>query len=266
MTKGRLGMKQFKHLKKLTAITLCAVAFTSSAFAAEKKKAVAAEPAPAPEAAAKEGETGEVDISDIQNQYWKAHDKQFEVIQNKQYTKKGRFEFAPLVGMYQRVDFQDTKTAGASLSYHFSEMWGAEIMGYKAFTSDSSVLTRFKETRGATIEFNEEKYYFGAHAMFTPIYAKFSFLGIKISHFDMYISPGLGVTKTNANRFTQGVGVGQKFWLSPKFNIRWEYRWLRYGDRINTSEGATAVRNGGPGYYNDTVNNQNLMIGVGFLF
>lgn len=254
-------MKNFKHLKKLTAITLCAVALTSSAFAAEKKETKAEA---APEAA--KSEAGEVDISDIQNQYWKAHDKQFEVIQNKQYTKKGRFEIAPMVGMYQRVDFQDTKTAGASLSYHFSESWGVEVMGWKAFTTDSSVLKRFKETRGATIEFNEEKYYVGAHALWTPIYAKFSFLGIKISHFDMYLSPGLGVTKTNANRFTQGIGVGQKFWLSPKFNLRWEYRWLRYQDRINTSEGATAVRNGGPGYYDDTVNNQNLMIGVSFLF
>lgn len=210
--------------------------------------------------------TEEVDISDIQNQYWKAHDKEFEVIQNKQYTKAGRLEVSPLFGLYQRVDFQDTKTVGGSLAYHFSELWGAELMGYHMLNSDSSVLKRFKETRNATIEFNQERFYFGASALFTPIYAKFSFLGKKISHFDLYVSPGIGITRTTEVRPTVSLGVGQKFWVTPKWNIRLEYRWMRYSDRVNTNEGATAAKNGGPGYFDDTVTNQNLMLGVSYLF
>lgn len=210
--------------------------------------------------------SGEVDISDIQNQYWKAHDKEFEVIQNKKYSKDGHVEVSPLFGIYQRVDFQDTKTFGGSAAYHFSELVGVEVMSYKMITDDSSILTRFKETRGATIEYNRERYYIGIGPQITPIYAKFSFLGKKISHFDMYVTPNAGVTRTVENRFTYGVGVGQKFWVTPRWNIRVEYRWMRYDDRVPTSEGATAVRNGGPGFFEETVNNQNLIFGFGYLF
>ena len=208
----------------------------------------------------------EVDISDIQNQYWKAHDKEFEVIQNKLFTRAGRIELAPLVGLYQRVDFQDTKTLGASVAFHFSEFVGAELMGYKMFSNDSSTLIRFKETRGATIEFNQEHYYIGAGAILTPIYGKFSLFGKKISHFDLYFTPNLGITKTNESRFTFGLAVGQKFWISPKWNFRVEYRWMHYIDQTPTAEGVTAKKNGGPGYFQDSVNNQNLMFGISYLF
>lgn len=265
-------------------LTLLAVSYIS-AEAAEKKPAkkadkvaedtntgevplgdspASSEKTGAAKADAKPGE--EVDISDVQNQYWKSHDKQFEVIQNKLYTKAGRFEITPMFGIYQRVDFQDTKTLGGTVAYHFSEIIGAEIMAHKMYNSDSSVVTRFKETRGATVAFNEEKYFMGATMLFTPIYGKFSLFGKKISHFDLYLSPGLGVTKTNDLRFTTCLGVGQKFWVSPHFNVRIEYRWNRYNDKIYTSEGATAVRNGGPGYFEQITNDQNLMFGISYLF
>jgi outer membrane beta-barrel protein len=145
-------------------------------------------------------------------------------------------------------------------------MWGVEVMGYKMFSNDAEVLKRFKETRNATIEFNEEKYYAGASLLFTPIYAKFSFLGQKISHFDMYVAPGLGVTKTLDAHITPSIAVGQKFWITPKWNIRLEYRWLRFNDKTPTSEGITAKKNGGPGYFEDTVTDQNLIFGISYLF
>lgn len=209
---------------------------------------------------------GEVDISDIQNQYWKAHDKEFEVIQNKQYTKTGKIELAPVAGIYQRVDYQDTKTLGAAISYHFSEFVGAELMAYKMFATQSHVLSRFQETTGATIEFNPEKYYIGGSAIITPIYGKFSLLGKKISHFDLYLAPGAGMTKTIGAHFTPSIGVGQKFWISPKWNFRVEYRWMQYHDSIPTTQGTSAVKNGGPGYFEDIITNQNLIFGVSYLF
>lgn len=249
-------MKLFnkKRIRVLTVLTVCML-LSSTVRAEEEAKKEVAPPA-----------DGEVDISDVQNQYWKAHDKEFEVIQNKKYSKEGHVELAPLFGIYQRVDFQDANTIGASLAYHFSEVMGVELLGYKMMTSDSSILKRFKETRGATIEFNQEHYYLGIGPQFTPIYGKFSFFGKKISHFDLYVTPNIGITKTLDNHFTYGVGVGQKFWLSPKWNIRVEYRWTHYTDKTPTNEGATATRNGGPGYFEDGVNNQNLMFGISYLF
>lgn len=249
-------MKLFnkKRIRVLTILTV--FLFLSQTAKADEKNAGAAQ-APAED---------EVDISDIQNQYWKAHDKEFEVIQNKKYEKKGHVELAPLFGIYQRVDFQDTKTLGGSVAYHFSEILGVEFMAYKMLTTDSAILKRFQQTRGATIEFNTERHYLGIGPQFTPIYAKFSFLGKKISHFDLYVTPNIGVTKTIHNNFTYGLAVGQKFWVTPKWNFRVEYRWMRYNDKIPTNEGATATRNGGPGYFKDTVNNQNLIFGISYLF
>ncbi|MBI3557142.1 MAG: outer membrane beta-barrel domain-containing protein, partial [Deltaproteobacteria bacterium] len=172
----------------------------------------------------------------------------------------------PLFGIYQRVDFQDTKTVGVSTAYHFSEMWGAELMGYKMLASDSHVLSRFKDATGSTIDFNQERYYLGASALFTPIYGKFSLFGNKISHFDIYLAPGAGITKTNAAHFTPSMGVGQKFWITPRWNFRVEYRWMRYDDTINASTGTAAIKNGGTGSFSDTITNQNLMFGISYLF
>lgn len=259
-----MRLRAYFEIFWLTLIALCAGLMVSGiAGAAEKAKAASGGTTPAKDAAPAEGE---VDISDIQSQYWKAHDREFEVIQNKLYTKENRIELTPLFGLYQRVDFQDTRTLGLSAAYHFSDMWGAELMGYKMFTNDSHILRTFKETRNATVEFNAERYYAGASALFTPVYGKFSFLGKKISHFDLYLSAGGGVVMTTAMRPAVSAGLGQKFWVSPKWNFRVEYRWMRYNDRVNTTQGATAVQNGGVGFYEDTVNDQNLLFGISYLF
>ena len=120
-------------------------------------------------AAAPSGQSGgEVDISDVQSQYWRAHDKDFEVVQNKQYTKSGRIEITPEFGLYQRGGFQDTQTVGLAAAYHFSDIWGIELSGYKMFTSDSYTLTQFKQQTGATIDFNPEHYYMGGELLFAP--------------------------------------------------------------------------------------------------
>lgn len=212
------------------------------------------------------GASGEVDISDVENQYWKAHDKDFEVIQNKQYTKAGRVEVAPLFGIYQHVSYQDTNTLGAAASYHFNEVFGAEVLGYHMFSTDSLILSRFQQTTGSTVEFNQEHYYLAVGPVITPIYGKFSLLGKKIAHFDLYVTPNIGITRTNADRITPGVGVGEKFWISPNWNLRFEYRWMRYTDTVDTSQGSTAVKNGGSGTFTDTMTNQNIMLGVSYLF
>ncbi|HRK03042.1 MAG TPA: hypothetical protein PLH57_10290, partial [Oligoflexia bacterium] len=91
---------------------LVMLALPRTAMTAEKKS-----PAKTKEDVAAQPAEGEVDISDVQSQYWKAHDKQFEVIQNKLYTKAERFELSAMFGLYQRVDFQDAKTLGGSLAY-----------------------------------------------------------------------------------------------------------------------------------------------------
>ena len=254
------------ELKSVT--TYWMILLTVAALAAASVGAAEAEknpPPPAPAAAAS-GESGEVDISDVQNQYWKAHDKEFEVIQNRQYTKAGRIELTPLFGLYQRVTFQDTHTLGLSAAYHFSDMWGAEVMGYKTYGSDSQVLSSFKTATGTTIDFNPESYYMGASALFTPIYGKFSLFGKKISHFDLYLAPGMGVTKTVALRPTPSMAVGEKFWITPKWNFRIEYRWMRYSDDVSATTGSQAIKNGGAGNFSQTVTNQNLMFGISYLF
>lgn len=211
-------------------------------------------------------DSAELDISDVQAQYWKAHDKKFEVIQNRLYTKKGRLEISPVFGIYQRVDYQDAKAVGLGISYHFSELLGVEVMGQKIFASDSMILQKFQNETGTTIEYNKEQYAASAALIFTPIYAKFSFLGQKISHFDLFVSPGVGITKTTTNNLTLQFGVGQKFWLTPRWNIRAEYRWSHYTNQVEATRGALATRSGGSGSFDDTVNNYNLLLGVSFLY
>ena len=111
----------------------------------------------------------------------------------------------------------------------------------------------------------QEKQFIGLAAPITPMYAKFQFLGKKIGHFDVYVAPGFGLMKTVANRFALTMAVGQRYFITTWMFIKLEYKFIHYNDKVDTKEGATAVKNGGPGYYSDSVSDHMFNFGISFL-
>jgi len=171
-------------MKLLLLIALNILLLPAVAFADEKNNQTA-EPQKNPEA---------VDISGLEEDYWRPNKDELEVVQNRRYAKEGKIEIAGHYGIYQGQDFVDAKTWGGSLTYNFTNQFFAEASYHKIENSDNDFLNSVRTRFGFTPDFNRQNHQYVLAGGWTPIYAKFSLLGKKISHFEMYFAPGIGIT------------------------------------------------------------------------
>jgi outer membrane beta-barrel protein len=141
-----------------------------------------------------------------------------------------------------------------------------EAHWYKVSNKESEFLRAVQTRYGFRPDFNTLTSGYGACIVWTPIYAKFSLLGKKISHFETYIAPGVGMTQTAQDNFTKELNIGEKFFINENLLLRLEWKMLFYTDRVATPQGATSVANGGPGYVNQSITKHNLQFGLGWLF
>ena len=96
-------------------LTLLLTAAAPRASAADDAEATAQEtPADAsPDAA---------ELEKIRQRYWaQGNEQEMGVVQNRLYTKEGRFEGTLLGGLLMTDPFLSVKTLGASIGYHFNE-------------------------------------------------------------------------------------------------------------------------------------------------
>lgn len=237
------------------------------AFAAAESKPAptpAAVAEKAPEAAPQNPEA--VDISGLEQDYWRPNKDELESVQNRRFEKAHKFEFATHLGIYQGKDYVNSKSIGASLTYNFSNQIFVEASFHKVNNSDNDFLNSVRNRFGFTPDFNREESQTVLSAGWTPIYAKFSLLGKKISHFEMFFAPGAGITKTADNHFSGHFTVGQKYFLTEHFLFRLEWRISQFTDRIKTTQGSTSVANGGSGYTDQSETTHNIIFGLGVMF
>lgn len=208
----------------------------------------------------------QVDISDLEEDYWRPNKDELEVVQNRRFEKEGKFELAVLYGLYQGKDYVNSKAAGVSVAYNITNEWFLDLSYLKVSNEDNEFLNSVRNRFGFTPDFNREKRQISLSAGWTPIYAKFSLLGKKISHFEMYVAPGIGLTETADQHLTGHLTIGQKFFLTEDLIFRLEWKMSRYTDRINTPQGATSVANGGPGYVDQKETTHNIIFGLGWMF
>lgn len=234
-------------------------------FLALPLPAWAADPAaPAPAAEAPKPET--VDISDLEENYWRPNKDDLEVIQTRKYDKSHRFELALHYGIYQGKSYVNSKSKGVSLTYNFSNQFFTEISRHSISNEDNEFLNSVRNRFGFTPDFNREYSQTVWSVGWTPIYAKFALLGKKISHFETYFAPGIGVTKTAGSHLSGHFTIGEKFYLTENLLFRLEWRMSRYTDRIETVSGSTSKANGGPGYVDQSESTHNIIFGLGWMF
>lgn len=235
---------------------------SAPALAAEETKTAA--PAEAPAEAPKKSES--VDISDLEDNYWRPNKDELEVLENRKYDKNKRFELGVHYGIYQGKDYVNSKSTGASVTYNFTNQFFLEASHHKVSNEDNEFLTALRARYGFTPDFNRDASQTLLSAGWSPIYAKFSLLGKKISHFDMYFAPGVGLTKTKNNNISAHFTIGQKFYLTEHLLFRLEWRMSRFKDRITTNSGSTSRANGGPGYIDQSETTHNIIFGLGWMF
>lgn len=208
----------------------------------------------------------EIDVSDVADKYWRPQKDELEVVQNRRFAKSGRLEFSLLYGFYQTREFQDSTSFGASLAYNINELWAVEASYLKINNDRSDFLDSLSTQFNVAPNFNSEESQATFMVTFTPIYAKFALLGKHISHFEPYISLGGGFTETLSNHFTIAAAFGNRFFITKNFVLRLEWKRTWYTDEVIANSGAFSTANGGPGFFEDDIVRNNLIIGLGWLF
>ncbi|MBK9293028.1 MAG: outer membrane beta-barrel domain-containing protein [Oligoflexia bacterium] len=189
-----------------------------------------------------------VDISDLENRYWTAKDTEFNVVQNRVYTKEKRFSVTPQIGPIFNDPYTDSMNFGLAVNYYFSERTGVELTWLSTSARDAELISRVG-SNGAYPDHNTQKMYIGAAYNWIPIYAKLSFLEKKILYFDMSVSPGIGVTTLSSSHYTTSTSftppaaktqtqvtlsldVAQQVFLSEHWAIRLDLRNHFYQEKI----------------------------------
>ncbi|MGZ6263052.1 MAG: outer membrane beta-barrel domain-containing protein [Bdellovibrionota bacterium] len=235
--------------------------------------ASAEEPAPAPAPAAAPAPKAEapknpesVDISGLEEDYWRPNKDELEVVQNRRFEKAHKWEVAVQYGIFQGQNYVDSKSFGGGVTYNFTNQFFAEYSYFNISNTPNSFLQSVQTRFGFTPDFNGENHQMVLSGGWTPIYAKFALLGKQISHFEMYLAPGIGITNTAADHLSGHLTIGQKFFITEHLLFRLEWRITKFTDQITTTQGSTSKANGGPGYVNESETTHNIIFGLGVMY
>jgi outer membrane beta-barrel protein len=246
-------------------LLIASIILMSSAAQAEEKAVAPAPSAPTPKAEAPKNPES-VDISGLEQDYWRPNKDELEVVQNRRFEKAKKFELALQYGIFQGQDYVDSKSVGGSLTYNFTNQFFTEFSYFKISNSDNDFLNSVRTRFGFTPDFNRENHQMVLSGGWTPIYAKFALLGKQISHFEMYLAPGIGITNTTADHLSGHLTIGQKFFITEHLLFRLEWRITKFTDQINTSQGITSKANGGPGFVDQSQTTHNIIFGLGVMY
>jgi outer membrane beta-barrel protein len=165
------------------------------------------------------------------------------IIQKNYMPKTERFQvFGGLTLAPNDVFF---RTFGFQLraAYHFSEMWGVEVVGLSLNSTKTKETTDLEEKQSVeTKAVVSPRSYLGVDAYFNSMYGKSAVLNRKIVPFEIYQSIGLGkmntATSTGADAFH--LGLGQIFSLSRGSALRVDLSLIVYQSKdVNNATQAT---------------------------
>lgn len=137
-----------------------------------------------------------VDLKKLEDKYWSAKDDDYGVIQNKTFSKGGKFYGSFVYGPLLNDPFAKSRAAGLMLGYYFNEDFGIEASYLNYDSVKSSSVDQFNSLSNADIspDYNLIKSNMTLSATYTPFYAKMTFMNKAILYFDMGFSLGLGTT------------------------------------------------------------------------
>jgi outer membrane beta-barrel protein len=239
-------------------LLLASLALLMPATGFAEDKPADAVPAPVPQAEPKKNPES-VDISGLEEDYWRPNKDELEVVQNRRFEKAHKWELALQYGIFQGQDFVDSKSVGGTLTYNLTNMFFVEGSYFKINNSQNALLRSIQNQFGFTPDFNQEDRQYMLGVGWTPIYAKFALIGKEISHFEMYVEPGIGMTHTADNHLRGHFTIGQKFFLTQHLLLRLDWRMTRFTDTVTITQGSLSKRNGGPGTADQSTTTHNII-------
>lgn len=219
-------MSTKKIIYSLIAITM---ATALPAFAEDKKSAE-------PNATAKGSD--KVDLKKLEDKYWASKDDDYGVIQNRTFSKTGKFYGSLVYGPLMNDPFAKARAAGGMLGYYVNEDFGMEFSYLSYASKQNDTVTAYQNDFSAVPDYNLVKASKAISLTYTPFYAKMAFMNKAILYFDMGFTLGAGITdyeiqKTLTNAFNQDIqsnemksashfelGIMQQLFLSQYFAFR----------------------------------------------
>lgn len=226
-------------------------------------------------APAKKKGDDKLDISDLENKYWAPKDTDFSVVQNRTYTKEGRFFATVQAGRPINDQWAQGNIFGGSLNYFWSERFGIQATYLKGNLKDNDAADRLAQFgSGVRPDHNRFNSYYGVGVNVVPFYAKMSFWGKKIIYFDMAFTPTIGFTNYDQSveggdktkgAFTYGIDITQYFFFTNYFAIRADLKNNWYNADIARFRSSGGIATG------DKVNSQTtqdtqFLLGVTFFY
>lgn len=193
-----------------------------------------------------------VDLKKLEDKYWSAKDEDYGVIQNRTFSKEGKFYVSGAWGSLINDPFSNSKGFGLFAGYYFTEDFGVEVNYITLNPSQSDSLNAYS-TLAANIKpnYNVLTSYYNVSLAYTPFYAKMSFMNKAILYFDMGATIGLGMANYNQmtldkdgggsvigeNKVAQStpqleIGVMQQLFLSKNFAFRMDIKNIFYNSKI----------------------------------
>ena len=236
MSTSHIKLKPIFWFSAIAAMTVYSVA-----SAAEKAKTppAPAQQAVAPGSPADTSGAEEVQIEKIKQKYWAGGDEaQVGVVQNRAFSKAGKWSLGVQTGFLFNDPFLDNKAVAPVIGYHFSEYFAVEVMYWKIWASASSAGDKLgSPPNPKTANTNPPNAFYGAEALWSIMYGKLSLVGKAIIYYDMHFIAGGGITKTETgNNMTGIVGLGQRFYLGHSTSLRFDYRFVAYNENIVEKE------------------------------
>ncbi len=189
-----------KTTLKNTIIILLAQVAVAPAFSKEQKPLLVVPPAQQkvaqPAQPVQPRSSDKVDLKKLEDKYWSAKDEDYAVIQNRTFSKSGKFYGSLNLGTLMNDPFAKSMVYGAYLGYYFNEDFGIEGSYLINNSKASDSVNEFSSTAANT----RPNYNLPGNAMtlgltYTPFYAKMAFMNMAIMYFDMGFTAGLGVSE-----------------------------------------------------------------------
>jgi len=191
--------------------------------------------------------------------YWSV-DRDLPVLEDKLYSKAGRFGVGLFVGMLSSEPFYWYVPVGGRVSYFFSDQLGVEVggsfMDAPDLLANKTDMYNFLAGDQGPGGFNpatdlDDRFLWRADATFVwnPLYGKLSFLNNKLGHFDFNLAVGGGVVSVERPSLDRSVatteivpelvlGTGVHFLLNNNWSVRADGRFYVYqGAESSSNEG-----------------------------
>jgi outer membrane beta-barrel protein len=205
-----------------------------------------------PKASADGGTDKKVDISDLEKKYWVPKDTEFQVVQNRTYTKARKVAVTLGLGSLLSDPYSKALTYGVTANYYFSERHGIEAEYLNLDSKNTALTDEFLNTYAAVPDHNKMKSYMGLAYNFVPIYAKLSLMEKQILYFDMSFSVGAGLTQydqqylagspTRKSAPTISIDVAQHFFLNQNFALRIDLKNRLFNEEVMNARNSGEVR------------------------